>query len=127
AVFFGDAPERLSRAHLLIGRAGASTIAEAAAIGRPAILVPYPHAIDDHQTANAHAVDEAGAGWLMPEPAFTATHLAERLESLIRMPALLVRAAACARALGKPDAAERLADAVAGVMSSAHANGRTDR
>ena len=60
--FFTDVPERLARAHLVICRSGASTIAELAAVGRPALLVPYPHATDDHQTANARAFADAGGG-----------------------------------------------------------------
>jgi UDP-N-acetylglucosamine--N-acetylmuramyl-(pentapeptide) pyrophosphoryl-undecaprenol N-acetylglucosamine transferase len=112
AAFFRDVPERLSQAHLLICRAGASTVAEATAVGRPAILVPYPHAIDNHQTLNAHAVDEAGGGWLMPEEAFTAESLAARLDALFGLPAALQKAAAAARADGRPDAARRLADMV---------------
>lgn len=112
AAFFRDVPERLSQAHLLICRAGASTVAEATAVGRPAILVPYPHAIDNHQTRNAHAVDEAGGGWLMPEEAFTAESLAARLDALFSLPATLQKAAAAARAGGRPDAARRLADMV---------------
>jgi UDP-N-acetylglucosamine--N-acetylmuramyl-(pentapeptide) pyrophosphoryl-undecaprenol N-acetylglucosamine transferase len=69
ASFFNDVPERLVDAHLVIGRSGASSVAEAIAIGRPSILVPYPHAIDDHQSENAHALDKAGGGWLIPEDA----------------------------------------------------------
>jgi UDP-N-acetylglucosamine--N-acetylmuramyl-(pentapeptide) pyrophosphoryl-undecaprenol N-acetylglucosamine transferase len=111
--FFADVPERLVAAHLVIARSGASTMAELTALGRPAILVPYPHAIDDHQTANARAVDEAGGGWLMPQPAFTPEALASRLESLFTQPGTLARAAGCARAAGRPDAAARLADLVA--------------
>jgi UDP-N-acetylglucosamine--N-acetylmuramyl-(pentapeptide) pyrophosphoryl-undecaprenol N-acetylglucosamine transferase len=110
--FFHDVPERLAGAHLVIARAGASTVAELTAVGRPAILVPYPHAIDDHQTANAHALDEAGGGWLMPQEAFTPETLAARLQSLFTQPGTLARAAGCARAAGRPDAAARLADAV---------------
>ena len=60
--FFSDVPQRLARAHLAICRAGASTIAELAAIGRPAVLIPYPYATDDHQTANARAIAAAGGG-----------------------------------------------------------------
>ena len=112
AAFFRDVPERLSQAHLLICRAGASTVAEATAVGRPAILVPYPHAIDNHQTRNAHAVDEAGGGWLMPEEAFTAESLAVRLDALFGLPETLLKAAAAARASGRPDAARRLADMI---------------
>ena len=110
--FFDDLPERLSATHLLIGRAGASTVAETQVAGRPAILVPYPYAIDDHQTRNAYAVDEAGGGWLMPEPSFTPSALAARLDSLLGLPAILVKAAAGAKATGTQDAAERLADMV---------------
>ena len=61
APFFADLPQRLAAAHLVIGRAGASTVAELATIGRPSILVPYPYAADDHQTANARAFEAAGA------------------------------------------------------------------
>lgn len=118
ASFFDDVPDRLAAAHLLIARAGASTVAELTAVGRPAILVPYPFAIDDHQTANAHAIDEAGAGWLMPQPAFTAEALAARLESLFAVPAILEKAASCARVAGRPDAAQRLADMVSALVSS---------
>lgn len=117
--FFADVPERLSAAHLVIARSGASTMAELTALGRPAILVPYPHAIDDHQTANARAVDEAGGAWLMPQPAFTPEALASRLESLFTQPGTLARAAGCARAAGRPDAAARLADLVAALPSNA--------
>lgn len=113
ASFFADAPDRISAAHLVIARSGASTMAELTALGRPAILVPYPHAIDDHQTANARAVDEAGGAWLMPQPAFTSDALASRLEALFTQPGTLARAAGCARTAGRPDAAAQLADLVA--------------
>ena len=112
ATFFDDVPVRMARAHLLICRSGASTVAELTTVGRPAILVPYPYAIDDHQSANAHAVDEAGAGWLMPQESLTPHCLAARLESLFILSSTLTAAAACARTAGLPDAAERLADAV---------------
>lgn len=110
--FFADIPERLTQAHLVISRAGASTVAEITAVGRPAILVPYPHAIDNHQDRNAHAVDAAGAGWLMPEDAFDAASLAGRLDSLIGLPAILVQAAQCSKSAGRADAADALADMV---------------
>ena len=113
AAFFDDVPERLARAHLLITRAGASSVAEITAVGRPAILVPYPFAVDDHQTANAHAMDEVGAGWLMPQEAFTAQSLVARLIALFEMPATLEKTAASARTAGRADAAARLADLVA--------------
>jgi UDP-N-acetylglucosamine--N-acetylmuramyl-(pentapeptide) pyrophosphoryl-undecaprenol N-acetylglucosamine transferase len=111
--FFQDVPERMAAAHLVIARSGASTVAELTTLGRPAILVPYPHAIDDHQTANAHAVDETGAAWLMPQEVFTVDALAARLDALFTQPGTLARAAGCARAAGRPDAAQRLADLTA--------------
>ena len=112
STFFADVPERLARAQLVIARAGASTVAELAVSGRPAILVPYPHATDDHQTANARALDEAGAAWLVPQDAFRPETLAARLESLLTHSHHLPEHAAAARAAARPDAAERLADLV---------------
>jgi len=125
--FFDDVPERLAEAHLVIGRCGASTVAELTAIGRPAVLIPYPHAIDDHQAKNAHAMDEAGAGWLIPEKAFTPDTLASRLEGLFGLPATLEKAAACSKAAGHPDAVERLADLVEAILPSNGANGDEGR
>ncbi|MBV9522415.1 MAG: undecaprenyldiphospho-muramoylpentapeptide beta-N-acetylglucosaminyltransferase [Alphaproteobacteria bacterium] len=110
ASFFDDVPARLAAAQLVLARAGASTVAELCAVGRPAILVPYPHAADDHQTANAAAFAAAGAGWALAQPHFTAARLAELLTELLGAPDRLADAAAAARALGRPDAAEHLAD-----------------
>ena len=112
APFFSDVADRLQRAHLVIARAGASTVAELAVAGRPALLVPYPFATDDHQTANARALADASAAWLLPQPAFTPAALARRLESLLTHPASLTKAAARAASLGHADAAARLADLV---------------
>jgi len=110
--FFDDVPERLAGAHLVISRSGASSVAEILAVGRPAVLVPYRYATDDHQSLNAHAVDEIGAGWLIPETDFTAETLSERLESMFGMPMILEKAAEAAHRAGSPDAAERLATLV---------------
>jgi UDP-N-acetylglucosamine--N-acetylmuramyl-(pentapeptide) pyrophosphoryl-undecaprenol N-acetylglucosamine transferase len=110
--FFTDMGERLAAAHLVICRAGASTVAELAATGRPAILVPYPHALDHDQAENARALSEAGGGWLMLQKDLTVTTLASRLATLMEWPDELVRAAAAAKAEARPDAAERLADMV---------------
>jgi UDP-N-acetylglucosamine--N-acetylmuramyl-(pentapeptide) pyrophosphoryl-undecaprenol N-acetylglucosamine transferase len=107
--FFTDMPERLARAHLVICRAGASTIAELAAAGRPALLVPYPHATDDHQTANARGLAATGGGWMLSQAELTAAILAERLATLLGDPAALQLAAAAARGFARDDAAERLA------------------
>lgn len=110
--FFADVPARLARAQLVICRAGASTVAELAAVGRPAVLVPYLHAADDHQTANARAFADTGAGWVIPQPMFSAAMLATRLAELLREPADLSRAAQAARGFARVDAAERLAGLV---------------
>ncbi len=110
--FFTNVPERLAAAHLVICRAGASTMAELTAVGRPAILVPYPFATDDHQTANARALAQAGGAWLMAQPAFTPDALAARLETLLAQPGDLSLAAAVARGWCVVDAAARLAETV---------------
>jgi UDP-N-acetylglucosamine--N-acetylmuramyl-(pentapeptide) pyrophosphoryl-undecaprenol N-acetylglucosamine transferase len=110
AAFFGDVPQRLAKAHLVIGRAGASTVAELTVAGRPALLVPYPFAADDHQTANAAAFANAGAGWTMAQDGFTVKRLAEFLTEMLAAPARLANAAAASHAQGRPEAARRLAD-----------------
>jgi UDP-N-acetylglucosamine--N-acetylmuramyl-(pentapeptide) pyrophosphoryl-undecaprenol N-acetylglucosamine transferase len=112
APFFADLPQRLAAAHLVIARAGASTVAELAAIGRPSILVPYPHAADDHQTANARAFAATGACIVIPHAAFNAAALAAELIGLLATPRRLDEMAAAAHATGRPDAAARLADLV---------------
>lgn len=112
APFFPDIAGRLGTAHLVIARAGASTIAELECAGRPAVLVPLPSAIDDHQNANARALAEADAAWIYPQPAFTAAALSERLAALFSVPARLAAAAAAATALARPHAARDLADRV---------------
>ena len=118
ASFFEDVPSRLARAQLVVARAGASTVAELAAIGRPALLVPYPHAADDHQSANASAFADAGAGWAMAQPDFTADNLARFLAETLAAPARLAEAAAAAKALGRPLAARALADLVLAVIDA---------
>ena len=110
--FFDDLPERMAAASLVVARAGASTIAELLTIGRPAILVPYPHAADDHQRANADAVAGAGAAWTMAEAGFTPEALAARLEALLASDGALAAAAERALALAAPEAASRIADRI---------------
>lgn len=124
APFFADVPQRLESCHLAITRAGASTIAELTCIGRPSILVPYPHAMDDHQTANARAVADAGGAWLMPQGSLTGAALAERLTTLFAEPERLVQAADAAHAWGTDQAAERLADAVLGLLDPPSADSK---
>jgi UDP-N-acetylglucosamine--N-acetylmuramyl-(pentapeptide) pyrophosphoryl-undecaprenol N-acetylglucosamine transferase len=115
--FFTDVPGRLARAQLVVCRAGASTVSELAAIGRPALLVPYPHATDDHQTANARAFAKAGAGWVLPQAELTAPGLAGALTRHLSDAGGLALAAAQARRFGRDDAAERLAELVLGLAS----------
>jgi UDP-N-acetylglucosamine--N-acetylmuramyl-(pentapeptide) pyrophosphoryl-undecaprenol N-acetylglucosamine transferase len=105
-------PERLARCHLAICRSGASTIAELTALGRPAILVPYPFGHAGEQAANAEAVAEAGGAWVIPQDAFTPEALAVRLEALLTMPATLHKTAEAARNWGTIHAANNLAECV---------------
>lgn len=110
--FFADMPRRLAEAHLVIARSGAGTVAELMAIGRPAILVPYPAAMDDHQTDNATLLSRAGAGWLMPQKTLDADSLAQMLIATFRNPSDLAARAEAAHKLAIPHAAENLADMV---------------
>ena len=112
ATFFDDLPARLGEAQLVVARAGASTVAEITAAGRPAILVPYAFATDDHQSANTRALERAGGAWVMAQSAFTPAALAACIEALVAAPPTLTEAAGKARALGRPRAAARLADLV---------------
>ena len=110
--FFTDLPRRMADAHLVIGRSGAGTVAELMAIGRPAILVPLPHALDDNQTPNAEILSEAGAAWLAPQRDLSPDSLAQMLTKIFANPADLADRAAAAHALAVPDAAGKLADMV---------------
>ncbi|HEX9447503.1 MAG TPA: undecaprenyldiphospho-muramoylpentapeptide beta-N-acetylglucosaminyltransferase [Dongiaceae bacterium] len=114
--FFRDIPARLAATHLLIARAGASTVAELTAAGRPALMVPLPQSIDDHQAANAAALAEAGGGWSAPQRDLDPARLAALLTDLITHPAKLAAAADVARRLGHRDAAMALADLVIGLL-----------
>lgn len=117
ASFFDDVPARMAAADLVIARSGASTIAELLALARPALLVPYPHAADDHQTANARALAEAGAAILVAQRDLTAERLAAELGALMEAPERRREMAACAAGLAHPDAAGRLADAILGLVA----------
>jgi len=124
--FFTDVPERLARAHLAICRAGASTIAELAAIGRPALLIPYPFATDDHQTANARSFAEAGGGWVVAQPELRPDTLALRLEGLLDDSAALTTAAERAARFGRRDAAQELARLAIEIERGAAAGSRPE-
>jgi UDP-N-acetylglucosamine--N-acetylmuramyl-(pentapeptide) pyrophosphoryl-undecaprenol N-acetylglucosamine transferase len=110
AAFFHDLPQRMAAAHLIIARSGASTLSELTVIGRPAILIPYPFAMDDHQAANAAVLERAGAAWVVLQSGLDAPKLACLVAEIIADPPLLSARAAAAKALGQPDAAKRLAD-----------------
>jgi len=109
APFFTDVAERMAAAHLVIARSGASTVAEIACIGRPALLIPFPFAVDDHQAANAASLPGAV---VLPQQGLDAVTLAARIGVLLSDPAALAAAAAAAAAAGRPEAAERIADLV---------------
>ena len=110
--FFDNVPDLLAKAHLLIARSGASTIAETCVIGRPSLLVPYPHAADNHQTFNARALATAGGAWMLHQPQFTPAALAALLKQFAAAPTALAEAAAAAASFCVPDAAARLAGVV---------------
>ncbi len=110
--FFHNLPEEMAKAHLVIGRSGASTVAELSVIGRPSILVPLPGALDQDQTANARSLEAIGAATVIAQPDFTPKRLAAELHRLLANPASLADAAQAARSAGIPNAAERLADLV---------------
>ena len=110
--FIDDMAEAYAWADLVIARAGALTLAEIAAVGIGAVLVPFPHAVDDHQTANARVFVDAGAARLLPESSQLAGKLAECLRELAGDPAQRLEMAQAARRLAWPDAAERVAEIV---------------
>jgi len=112
AMYINDMPDKLSWAHLVIGRAGASTIAELTAAGRPAILVPLPSAMDDHQTVNVRDMVNAGGARAIAQSAFTPIELAKQMQKLGLEPEALANAAARAKSVGRPHATRDLADLV---------------
>lgn len=122
ATFFADVPERMAAAHLIVSRAGASSVAEILTVARPALLIPYAHAADDHQRANAARLAAAGAAEMLVEGDLSAALLAERLAACLGDPSRLAGMAARARGLACPDAARRLADLV---LELAPAEGRS--
>jgi UDP-N-acetylglucosamine--N-acetylmuramyl-(pentapeptide) pyrophosphoryl-undecaprenol N-acetylglucosamine transferase len=110
--YIEDMPDKLADAHLIIGRAGASTIAELTAAGRPAILIPFPSATDDHQTANAREMTKAGGARTIQQDNFTPEVLARQIEAMAADPIAINNAAARALSVGRPHAARDLADLV---------------
>jgi UDP-N-acetylglucosamine--N-acetylmuramyl-(pentapeptide) pyrophosphoryl-undecaprenol N-acetylglucosamine transferase len=112
ATYLPDLPDRLAWSHLVIARAGASTIAELTAAGRPAILIPLPTATDNHQVSNAREMAKAGGARMILQKSFTPVELAKQMQKLGLEPDALARAAERAKAVGRPDATKQLADLV---------------
>jgi len=110
--FFDDLPARLAKAHLVISRSGASSVAEMLVLGRPSILIPLPSSLEGDQLANAKVAEAAGAAWLMEEAKLTSEHLSEQLRLCLEKPEQLTEMSAKAKGLARPDAAEALADAL---------------
>ncbi|NKK75967.1 undecaprenyldiphospho-muramoylpentapeptide beta-N-acetylglucosaminyltransferase [Rhizobium leguminosarum] len=117
APFFTDMAERLARAHLVICRSGASTVSEISVIGRPAILVPYPHALDHDQAANAAALAAAGGAKVIAQSELSPEKIAAILTAVMNDPEKLAHMAAAAKLAGKPDAANLLADMVEAIAA----------
>ncbi len=120
APFFTDMADRMAKAHLVISRSGASTVAEVAAIGRPAMLVPYPYALDHDQAANAAALAAAGGGEVCPQAGFTPSIIAGKLGDYMNLPQRCTDMAEAAKSVGKPQATMLLAD-----LTEAIASGKT--
>ncbi len=115
--FFGDMAERIAQADLVISRSGASTVSELSVIGRPSVLVPYPHALDHDQAANAVALSAAGGASVIKQADLSPNALSALLADAMNDPARLEKTAAAAKATGKPDAAKRLADLVEAIAA----------
>ncbi len=108
--FFADLPERMAKSQLVVARSGASTVAELTVIGRPAILVPLPHALDNDQLQNASRLAESGAAWCIEQKDLSPQRLARDIGTLLVGGEALAAAADAAKKLGRPDAVGRLAD-----------------
>lgn len=117
APFFADMPQKIAQSHLVVCRSGASSVSELAAIGRPSILVPLPGSLDQDQKANASVLADAGGAWVMEQRGLRPNPIADVIEDLFSNPDKLIAAAQAARGEGRPDAADRLADLVEGLVS----------
>ena len=118
ATFFSNLPIMIARSHLVICRSGATTVAELGVIGRPAILIPMPGAIDQDQLANAETLAAIGGGWMFEEKNLGARQLAAEMTELFENPERLAKAATAAAGAGRADGAERLADLIDEVAGS---------
>ena len=108
--FFSDMAARIGRAHMVISRSGASTVSEICVIGRPAVLVPYPYALDHDQAANAERLTENGGAILARQSDLSPETLAQRIRDIAEDPDFAESMARAARSVGIPDAAAQLAD-----------------
>ncbi len=124
SAFFSDMPSRIAEAHLVICRSGASTLSELGVIGRPAVMVPLPHSLDNDQLYNAQAFADAGGGWICEQSDFEVETFGPMLRDLFENPDRLADAADKARGFGVPDAVERLADLVIACSEGDGKNGR---
>jgi len=115
--FFTDMAERMAAAQLVISRSGASTVSEISVIGRPALLVPYPYALDHDQAANAARLAAAGGGEVHPQATLSAQRIAELLGDAMSDPTRLSTMAAAAKSVGKADATRLLADLAEAIAS----------
>ncbi|ESX28124.1 undecaprenyldiphospho-muramoylpentapeptide beta-N-acetylglucosaminyltransferase [Mesorhizobium sp. RSR565B] len=115
--FFTDMAQRMGAAHLVISRSGASTVSEIAVIGRPALLVPYPYALDHDQAANAAALAAAGGGEVHPQSSLSPERIAALIGGLMDTPERLTAMAAGAKSAGRPNAARLLADLTEAIAS----------
>jgi UDP-N-acetylglucosamine--N-acetylmuramyl-(pentapeptide) pyrophosphoryl-undecaprenol N-acetylglucosamine transferase len=115
--FIDDMAKAYAEADLLVCRAGATTIAELTVCKKPAVLVPFPFAADDHQTVNARSLVQAGAALLMPEKELTGQKLAEELRSLVNDPERLRKMSRASGLLGRPEAAREIADVCVSLCS----------
>lgn len=120
APFFGDLPERIAKAHLVMSRAGASTVAELAVIGRPAILVPLPGSLDNDQLENARQLAESGAAWCIEQKDLSPDRIAKQVTGLANQPSTLVAAHEAAKSMGNQDAVGALADLVQEMVRGSH-------
>ncbi|MXN63518.1 undecaprenyldiphospho-muramoylpentapeptide beta-N-acetylglucosaminyltransferase [Stappia sp. GBMRC 2046] len=121
APFFTDMAERIADAHLVVCRSGAMSVTELGVIGRPAILVPFPHALDQDQALNAAVLEEAGGAWPIAQAELSPARFAETLAGLMDEPERLAKAAEAARSAGEPGAVTRLADLVEHVSNGGSA------
>lgn len=120
AAFFKDLPARMAASHLVVGRAGASSVAELTVIGRPSILVPLPHSLDNDQLQNATRLAESGGGWCIEQKTLSPERLSREIARLMEGGAELREAADCAKTQGRPDAVSRLASLVEELAGSAN-------